>query len=126
MPRILLIEDNPAFRQLLSAALGKAGHEVLEAQNGAEGLQLLATGMPEIVITDIVMEGKDGIETLMEMRKRFPSVPAIAMSGSSAYSGVYLTTAKHLGAVHVLAKPFKIEELLSLIGQVLARTGAKR
>ncbi len=114
-----MIEDDANFRGMLALALNNAGYEVVQAENGVDGLRHFKAGPTDLVITDIVMDYKDGIETLIELRKQFPAVPAIAMSGSSPHSALYLKTAKHMGALVTLEKPFRIETLLELIAEFL-------
>jgi CheY-like chemotaxis protein len=121
MAKILLIEDDLKFRPIVRAALEKAGHVVTEAGNGKEGIAKYHADPADVVITDLVMPEKEGIETIMALRRDFPSVKIIAMSGS-AHSGTYLHLAKQLGARRTLGKPFAAEELLGAIDAALGET----
>ncbi len=107
------------MREMLVALLGAAGHSVTEIDNASGGLQLIKASQPDLVITDIVMPGKDGIETIIELRRDFPKLPVIAMSGNSALSPLYLKTAKQLGAVNIMGKPFSMETLSRAVDAAL-------
>lgn len=120
MARILLIEDNDLIRILLRDSLTPAGHAVIEARNGQEGLDLFRQAGADLVLTDIVMPEKEGLAVLIEIRKSHPAVNIIAMSGGGLGSGGdYLAAAKLLGAAKVLLKPFPIEGLLAAIDELL-------
>lgn len=127
MARILIIDDEPYIRAVLRLTLGQVGHAVAEAADGVKGLALLYGSSFDLVITDIVMPEKEGIEVLMELRKRRDPVPVIAISGGGRASGMdYLDTAKLLGARKVLTKPFNTEALLSAVNEVLSEENLAR
>src|SRR5256885_16110823 len=84
MTRIIVIDDNDAARVTMRRVLEKAGHQVLEASDGDAGLKLLAETGVTLVITDIFMPGQDGIVTLRRIKKEFPGVRGIAVSGGGA------------------------------------------
>jgi DNA-binding response OmpR family regulator len=120
MARILLIDDDNPVRTMLRQTLVYFGHTVIEARNGKEGLDSFAVARPDLVITDIVMPEKEGLEVLMELRNKQPPVKIIAMSGGGRQSAMdYLRIAKHLGAAKTLAKPFSNEALLAAINELL-------
>jgi DNA-binding response OmpR family regulator len=120
MARILLIDDDDLVRRALSQTMAREGHTVIEATNGKEGLELFRSARADLVITDIVMPGKEGTEVLIELRKKNPPVKVIAISGGGRQSPAdYLKVARHLGAAKVLAKPFSGDELLSAISELL-------
>jgi DNA-binding response OmpR family regulator len=120
MARILLIEDNDLIRTLLRDSLALAGHTVIEARNGQEGLDLFRQAGADLVLTDIVMPEKEGLAVLRELRKSHPAVNIIAMSGGGlASGGDDLAAAKVLGAAKILLKPFPIEVLLAAIDEML-------
>lgn len=119
MAALLVMEDDLTMRAMLVDALTTAGHTVVEVSNGSDGLRMIKAALPDLVITDIVMPGKDGIETIMELRRDFPKLPIIAMSGHSPRSPLYLKTAKQLGAVKILVKPFTIEALAQAVEEAL-------
>jgi DNA-binding response OmpR family regulator len=100
--------------------LGDAGYEVTEAGDGSEGIKLYREVRPDLVITDLVMPEKEGIETIVELRRDFPEVKIIAISGgNNNRSGSYLSMAEKLGAERTIGKPFKIPELLGAVRAVL-------
>ena len=120
MASILAIDDDAMVRGMLVATLSSAGHAVVDVDNARGGLQSIRASLPDLVITDIVMPGKDGIETIIELRRDFPKLPVIAMSGQSEFSPLYLKMAKPLGAVKILKKPFSMDVLLRAVDEVLA------
>lgn len=119
MARILVIDDDDDLRGMIVTALRVAGHLVAQASSGREGTRLFHSEPTDLVITDIVMPGQDGIETLMALRREYESLSIIAMSGLSRDSPLYLQIAARLGARRTLAKPFSLEELLRLTNEVL-------
>jgi CheY-like chemotaxis protein len=118
--RILLIEDEVSIRRPLQIVLERAGHEVLPAANGTEALQLWRDGGGDLVITDIHMPGKDGMETIIELRQVAPRAPILAMSGGdrTGRSDV-LHEAILLGAARTISKPFTLQEMLQAVKQLL-------
>ena len=96
------------------------GHEVVDAPDGKLGLQLFREEGADLVITDIIMPEKAGLETIMELRKDYPGVKIIAISGGGAIEPrVYLHYAKEAGAMRTLPKPFEREELLEGVRELL-------
>lgn len=120
MAIILLVDDDPLLRETVAAALKTAGHEVMEARDGVKALQQFSRRRPDLIITDIFMPERDGLETIIAVRKLQPAIPVIAMSGHSDDSSLYLHVAHKLGAQHILAKPFTLDELLGKTRDVLA------
>jgi len=121
MARILLIDDDDSVRTALRLTLSHLGHVVIEACDGEEGLELFRGARADLVITDLVMPGKEGIEVLMALRTEQPPVKIIAISGNGRFRAAdNLHTAKLLGAAHVLEKPFTREVLMMAINETLA------
>jgi CheY-like chemotaxis protein len=118
MARILIIDDEPVTRAMLQEMLKQAGHETVSAVNGTEGVKQYLDKPADLVITDLFMPEKDGLEVIKELRMQFPAVAIIAMSGK-AVGGKMLSVAHALGAVEVLQKPFTSVELLSIVDKVL-------
>jgi DNA-binding response OmpR family regulator len=117
---ILVIDDEELIRLQIRNALEMEGFTVYEAANGNEGLTRIALSVPDVVITDILMPDKEGIETILELRRLHPTVRIIAISGGGRTGNKdFLRTAKHLGADRTLAKPFGLAELLRLVREVL-------
>jgi CheY-like chemotaxis protein len=121
MARILLIDDDEAVRTVMRLTLAHFGHTVTEARDGREGLKFFDQIEVDLLITDIVMPEADGLEVLMEVAKRRPSVRIIAISGGGRQNaGDHLHVAKLLGATKVLAKPFSTEALIAAVNETLA------
>ena len=118
MARILVIDDDPVLRAMIEQTLNSVGHEVVLAADGREGVAQYRTRPADVVITDIYMPNQGGLETIIELRQRFPKVPIIALSGTAA-ARTMLSIAQKFGAVAVLQKPFVIDELLSAVGKAL-------
>ena len=120
MPHILLIDDDDLFRGMIRATLQERGHTVTEARNGKEGLALHDLVPADLVLTDLIMPEKEGIETIVELRKKNSGVKVIAMSGGGRVSATdYLKIARQVGAQQVLTKPFSSDELELAIGHLL-------
>jgi CheY-like chemotaxis protein len=121
MALILVIDDSSVIRCLMHAALADAGHTVVEAADGQAGLALFHSRRPHLVITDLVMPVKDGIETIREIRKCDPETPILAISGTWAPADhLYLNAAKKLGAHVTLSKPFLPADLQRAVDSLLA------
>ncbi len=121
MARILLIDDDESVRPMLQLTLTHFGHTVIEARNGKEGLALFEHANADLVITDLVMPEKEGLEVMMELRTRQPPPKIIAISGGGRGSATtYLQMAKRLGAAIVLEKPFSNQALLSAVEEILS------
>jgi two-component system, chemotaxis family, chemotaxis protein CheY len=116
MPRILLVDDDEALRKMLRLRLVKLGHEVLEAANGKEALRLCEAVPPDLVVTDLIMPEKEGLETIAQLRRLRPDVKIIAMSGGGRINARdFLKIAKLMGASATLEKPFSHQELAMVI-----------
>jgi CheY-like chemotaxis protein len=123
LPLILVIDDEAAIRQLVRRILERAGHSVIEAPNGRKGISLLRERQVDLVITDILMPEVEGIETILEIRRQFPSTRILAISGGGSVKGtsIYLEAASKLGADAILPKPFRAYALRQLVDRLLAR-----
>ena len=120
MARILVIEDDEMVRELLQEILARAGYEVAQAPDGEVGIRLYRNEPADVVITDLVMPNKEGIETIMEMRRDFPDVKIIAISGGGHSSPTrHLDMAKQLGAQRTLAKPFLPHDILNAVRELV-------
>lgn len=124
MARILVVDDTYEVRAFLREFLESAGHEVGEADNGASGIRLAVTFAPDLVITDILMPGKEGLEMIQELRRLDPRPRVIAISGGSTTGKLdVLKLAMHLGADRTFWKPFDLDRLLAAVDEELrART----
>ena len=115
--RLLVVDDDDAVRGVLQKTLSDAGYDVLVARDGREGMRLVATHQFDLVLTDLIMPDQEGIETIRELRRDYPSIRIVAMSG--AMDAVYLKTARILGADAALRKPIDGRELLRTLRELL-------
>lgn len=121
MSHILIIDDEPQIRRMLRRMLESEGYTVTEAADGAEGIKHYHTNPADLIITDLIMPNKEGIETIAELRKKNPGIKIIAMSGGGKREPEgYLNMAKLLGASKTFEKPFKKEELLKAIKSLIS------
>jgi len=114
--RILVIDDKKLIRNLLRQALEQVGHEVIEAQNGQQGLQYYWLMPTDLVITDLEMPEKDGLAVIRALRRAFPQSKIIAISGGDQ---ALLRTAETLGVQHTFQKPFGIQEFLEAVHELV-------
>ena len=122
MARVLVADDNPQLRRLLGLLLRAEGHEVVEAADGAEALRACRAAPFDLLLCDLVMPNKEGLETIREARRDFPGLKIVAMSGGVRSGGDFLKVARLMGADAALAKPFTRQELLDALGEVLTGT----
>jgi len=121
MKSILVIDDDVQVRQLLRLMLEQAGYMVFDAADGNEGIKRFHADPTDLVVTDIIMPEKEGIETIRELRRDYPGVKIIAISGGGRVSaGDYLKTAESFGVHRTFTKPFEREELLEAIEELLS------
>ena len=119
-PRILLIEDDARFRQFVRLVLEQAGYAVQEAEDGAAGVACYRRHPSALVITDMLMPVMPGLETVIQLRRLDAKVKVIAMTAAQNRLGAFLHTARMLGAVGTLRKPFSEPELLGAVADELA------
>jgi two-component system chemotaxis response regulator CheY len=114
---ILVVDDEDQIRQLIRETLEQVGYHVSEARDGAEALQQYRLAPADLVIIDILMPNQDGLETTMALRREFPDVKVIVMTGGSGRIGIlnFLDVAKMLGAHSTLKKPFEMKTLLDMV-----------
>jgi len=123
MANILVVDDNLAFLEIQTEYLRRAGHDVTPATNGIEAMNRIESHAFDLVITDLIMPDKEGVQVIMEIRKKYPGVKIIAMSGGGRVNAEdYLAIARRLGATRTLSKPFTGEELLSAVSSVVGET----
>ena len=118
MTNIIIIDDDEDLRKMLRLVLEREKYEVLEASNGREGIDLCSKCQPDIIITDIYMPEKEGIETIIECKSSYPDVKIIAMSGGSfgKPKETLLKMAKTLSGIqHTFSKPFEMNEMLEKV-----------
>ena len=117
MPSVLVVDDEDQLRQLIREILEQAGYQVAEARDGKEAVQQYRLAPADVVIMDILMPEQDGLETTSTLRREFPNVKIIAITGSSEMIGIlsFLDVAKMLGAHRALQKPFEMQTLLDTV-----------
>jgi len=115
--RIVIADDDAGVRALLRAVLEGAGYSVADAAEGASAIEAMRIEPADLLITDLVMPGQEGIETIRTARQNWPDLKIVAISG--AFYGQFLRTAEVLGAKAVLSKPIRPEELLRTVRDVL-------
>jgi two-component system cell cycle response regulator CpdR len=115
---ILLAEDEETIRLLVRRTLEQAGYSVCEAADGREAIRALSCVPFDLLITDIVMPGADGIETILHARKLMPRIQIIAISGCGSRE-LFLDDASSLGATRTISKPFRPTELLQVVKELL-------
>lgn len=121
MAKILVIEDDNSFRNVLVQMLSRAGYEVQQAGDGNQAVEVCSSFDPDLVLTDIIMPDKEGLETIQELLEMHPGLKIVAMSGGGKFGpDSYLPLAQKLGAKATLQKPFMREELINTIREVLA------
>jgi len=120
MPRILIVDDDPMHRALISDALTGAGHESLFASDGQEAIEVCRDTHVDLVVTDMVMPELDGLELLKALGEAYPELPIIAVSGISAAK---LNLSARFGAHAILIKPVDPEELLREVESALEGQG---
>ena len=130
MKKLLVIDDEKDVRATVKEILVRAGYEVEVASNGQEGLDKLRESGADLVITDIIMPGIDGVAVLRQVRDEHPGIPVIVISGggniapleyepAAIKTGAYLASAKIAGADVTLTKPFARKELIEVVQQLL-------
>ena len=120
MASILIIDDDAQFRAMLRQMLSRAGYEVLEASNGKEGMRIYRDKPADLVITDLIMPEKEGIETISDLRREFPDVKIVAISGGGKMGpDDYLHGAKLIGAERIFTKPLEREEILEAVKKLI-------
>ncbi len=123
MPRkVLVVEDDDLVRTVLRKAFENSGYHVSEAADGAEALRAVEATPFDLVVTDILMPEKDGLETIAQIRKQQRDIPVIAITG--AQDPHYLVNAAGLGAARVLTKPFPPGQLVGIAEELLNTTPA--
>jgi YesN/AraC family two-component response regulator len=120
METILIIDDEAQIRSMVRLILERAGYTVREAQDGSEGIRVFRETPAELIITDLIMPNKDGIGMIIELRKDFPELKIIAMSGGGLNRPEgYLRGAQKLGATCTLSKPLNRNDLLRAVKDTL-------
>jgi DNA-binding response OmpR family regulator len=118
---VLVIDDDSAMRSTIRRILERDGHQVSEAENGDKGLKLFRAEGADVVVTDLIMPDKEGIETILDLREEAPDLRILAMSGGDDLGSGRLDDAQALGADAQLAKPFTVDDLRKTVRALLER-----
>lgn len=120
MAKILVIDDDVEIRRVIRRELEHHGHEVTEADDGASGVRVYHDCPSDLVITDIIMPEKDGLELMIELRRQYPELKFIAISGGGRHALLdYLPAAERLGATRCVKKPISAVEFVNIVHEVL-------
>lgn len=118
--RIMVVDDDASIRRTLQILLSKAGYEVMQARDGLEAVRLWRDRGGDLVITDLHMPEKDGIETIIELLSHTPGIRIIAMSGGGQTKRLdLLGNMALLGTVLTIEKPFTLTEMMTMVGRAL-------
>jgi YesN/AraC family two-component response regulator len=117
---LLIVNDDPQILKMLHQILEHEGYDVNEAPNGNQALRLYWENPADLIITDIIMPEKDGIEIIIKLKRDYPDVKIIAISGGGRIdSELYLDMAKKLGVQRTFAKPVERKQLLNAVRDIL-------
>jgi len=118
--RILVADDDPGIRRTLQIGLEKAGYEVVEARDGEEATRLWRENGVDLIIADIYMPNKSGLQLIMELRAHNSTIPVIAMSDGGRNKNLNpLIYSQVLGSVRTIGKPFSLEDMVAMVKQEL-------
>src|SRR3954468_11714353 len=124
MARILIVDDNEDNRLIMAKLLELGGHDVSVAPDGEQALAQQKKAPFDLLITDIFMPDKDGVETIREFHQKYPQTRIIAMSGGGSFTVDYLSLSLEIGADKVLKKPFDAESLEAAVMELLQKQSA--
>ena len=125
MANVMVVDDDDQVRGLLFRVLTADSHQVRQAGDGQAAVDLCRADPPQLMVIDLIMPVKEGLETIRELRPQFPDMRILAISGGGlAGTGSYLRLAQKLGADAVLAKPFGVDDLRSAVGGLLGKAPA--
>ena len=116
MKRILIVDDNLMMRKLVRNIFTNEQYEIVEAENGIEGLEIARRQDIDLVITDIIMPVMEGLELIMHLKRDFPDIKIIAISGGKPY---YLYMAKKLGIEGIFTKPLNLQQFLGAVKKLI-------
>ena len=124
--RILIVDDDPVLRLVASEMLAQNGYAVTEAEDGVQALHALEAEQPDLVVLDMLMPNKEGIETIRDIKSRWPDTRVVAISGGGKglNTGYLLSIAKALGADAVYEKPLRASGFLDIVRDTLGKHGS--
>lgn len=125
MAIILIVDDDPTVRLIAGELLRSDDHAIVEAEDGDEALRIVESMAVDLVVLDMLMPNKDGLETIIELRKRKPGIRILAISsGGRMEPGHLLRTAMVFGADECLDKPLRLESFARVVDSLLNRQQA--
>lgn len=121
MAKILIVDDDSQLRTMLKQLLEGNNYDVIDSGDGEEALRILKKDKFNLIITDLIMPEKDGMSLILELRRDYPEMQIIAISGGARHIDPQnpLQIAKKLGAQYTLTKPFKLSELLEAVRKLV-------
>lgn len=136
-PRLMIVDDEPDVRAAMARVLERAGFEVLLVASADEAIAALRTERVDLLITDMIMPGLNGAELIRVVKRDFPEIRVVAISGGGNFwpqgykpeaitTSAYLAAAEKAGADGAISKPFEILELLEVVRSVIARSEGTR
>jgi DNA-binding NtrC family response regulator len=127
LPRVLLADDDDDLRHTLGQLLSRAGYQVIEVKDGVQATHTLEETHVDVLVTDLLMPHKEGLETISEAKKSHPGLRIVAISGGGRVRPEgYLGMAKRFGADRTMQKPFTGEELVKVIAELIAQPRAAK
>ncbi|VAX22872.1 hypothetical protein MNBD_NITROSPINAE04-701 [hydrothermal vent metagenome] len=121
MAHVMIIDDDQYVRSVVKQMLEAAGYVVTEASSGREGIEKHKENPADLIITDIIMPDEGGLETIMKLKRDYPKIKIIAISGGGRIVQVdFLDIAKNLGVLRTMQKPLERAELLTAVEEALA------
>ena len=122
MAKILIVDDEQNIRNILCETLKKDEYEIFEASSGQEAIDILDSNAVDLMITDLVMPGKTGLDLIMEIKEKIPEINIIAISGGGGINGRfdYLPIAQLIGANNIIRKPFSMADIKKIVSDLLA------
>jgi CheY-like chemotaxis protein len=118
MAVVLVVDDEREMRDLLREALEQAGHRVLTADDGRDALRVYHANQPDLVITDIFMPRRSGIDLVLQLNRLHPPPKIVAMSGVAGKG--FLDASREVNVLHTFVKPFNVHELVRIVGELTA------
>ncbi len=127
MPTIMIVDDEELIRNMIRKSLSKTGYKVLEAENGKRAMKLVETESIDLIIADLVMPEKGGLELIMELNNNYPEIKKIAISGKIPVENESITgLAEDFGVEAVFSKPLEIFDLLKVIKSLVSVTNSPK
>ena len=122
MSKILIVDDEKNIRNILCESLKREAHDIYEASSGQEATDILDANPIDLMITDLVMPGKTGLDLIMEIKEKIPDLNIIAISGGGGINGRfdYLPIAQLIGANNIIRKPFSVADIKKMVSELLA------